>query len=350
MGFTVVRRLEDLKKYESKWAGLQKNESFTPFLSYEWIVEWLKFFKKGRKPFILLDEENDELVSLMPLIGSMLRYRFIGYNNSDYIDIIDQKWRFEQIMSLARGAIPGDAIIDLEHIPEDSYFLKYIKENFKDDTAVIPQESCPYMELAPDWEQCKSGLNKRFRKNLEYSIRRLERDFRFDVMKPRSEVDVEVFMKHLIKFHQERWHKKMMPGAFYSERIRQFHVSVAKKLFKKGFLILNAININEKIAAVIYGFKTDRCYYYYLSGFDQNYAKFSLGNVLVGLTVKEAIENGAKIFDFLRGNESYKYLWTDKEKRVYRVIISRGTIVSKALKGGVMAENSIVTYIKEKFS
>lgn len=350
MDFEIINDLKDLKKYENNWAAFQDSPSFTPFLSYEWIEEWLKFFGKGRKVLILLNKKDDEMVSLMPLVGSAFRYRFVGYNNSDYLDIIEKNGQFDRIIEAVMGIISVNGVIDMEHIPENSCFLRYIKNDFKGDAVVIPQEVCPYMELAPDWEQCKSSLNKRFRKNLEYSIRRLERDFGFEFVKPSSENDVKIFMEHLIGFHQARWHSKMMPGAFYSERIRQFHISVAKKLFRRDFLILNAIKINGEIAAVIYGFKTNRCYYYYLSGFDQNYSKFSLGNVLVGLTVKQAIENGAEIFDFLRGGESYKYLWTDKQKRVYRVIISGGTIVSRAIKRGVIMEDKIVRYVKEKFS
>lgn len=350
MGFAIIDDVEKLKKYRDKWMGVHTQELFTPFLSYEWISEWLKYFGKGRKPLVLVEEKNDRIVSLMPVIASGLRYRFVGYNNSDYLDALNPSKRFDLMMDLMSGFVSHYGVFDLEHIPEDSDFLKYARENFKNNVVVVPQEVCPYMELANDWDQCKASLNKRFRKNLEYSTRRLQRDFEFEVQRPHSVEDVEVFMRYLIRYHQERWHRKGMPGAFYSERVRRFHISVAKRLFEVGFLLLNAISINGEIAAVIYGFKTDRCYYYYLSGFDRRYSKFSIGNVLIGLTVKEAVENGARVFDFLRGNESYKYLWTNKSKRIYRVVISCGTALSEFLKRGVLLEDRIVRYVKEKFS
>ena len=47
-------------------------------------------------------------------------------------------------------------------------------------------------------------------------------------------------------------------------------------------------------------------YNLYQLGFDPAYGKYSPGKGAVGLAVRDAIEHGYRVFDFLRGYEEYK--------------------------------------------
>jgi CelD/BcsL family acetyltransferase involved in cellulose biosynthesis len=49
----------------------------------------------------------------------------------------------------------------------------------------------------------------------------------------------------------------------------------------------------------------------------------SLGVVLTAKAIEHAIENGRSTFDFLRGNETYKYRFGAKDTEIYRLAISR---------------------------
>ena len=65
---------------------------------------------------------------------------------------------------------------------------------------------------------------------------------------------------------------------------------------------------------MFYGFAHHDTVYYYLSGYDPDLEKISIGNTLVAHAVDEAIRDGAKVFDFLRGAEEYKYAWGAKDR------------------------------------
>jgi CelD/BcsL family acetyltransferase involved in cellulose biosynthesis len=45
----------------------------------------------------------------------------------------------------------------------------------------------------------------------------------------------------------------------------------------------------------------------YNSGLRQKFMEYSPGIVLLAENIREAIEQGYELFDFLRGNEDYKY-------------------------------------------
>ncbi|WP_431677315.1 GNAT family N-acetyltransferase [Kitasatospora sp. KL5] len=57
----------------------------------------------------------------------------------------------------------------------------------------------------------------------------------------------------------------------------------------------------------VYGFLWQDTFAYYNGGWDPAYARLSLGTVLLDRTIAEATALGARTFDFLRGDESYKY-------------------------------------------
>jgi CelD/BcsL family acetyltransferase involved in cellulose biosynthesis len=74
---------------------------------------------------------------------------------------------------------------------------------------------------------------------------------------------------------------------------------------------------DERIVAVFYGFAHGGTVYYYLSGYDPELEKLSIGTLIVAHAMEEAVRDGATTFDFLRGAEEYKYAWgaTDRMNR-----------------------------------
>jgi CelD/BcsL family acetyltransferase involved in cellulose biosynthesis len=56
----------------------------------------------------------------------------------------------------------------------------------------------------------------------------------------------------------------------------------------------------------------------YNSGIDRRYMEYSPGWVLLGYLLKWANENGRETFDFMRGNEDYKYKFGALDRFVMR--------------------------------
>jgi CelD/BcsL family acetyltransferase involved in cellulose biosynthesis len=61
---------------------------------------------------------------------------------------------------------------------------------------------------------------------------------------------------------------------------------------------------------------------FYLSGFDPQWAAFSPGVLLIAHAIEEAIREGQQEFDFLRGNEPYKYLWGAQDSSTWQRTLS----------------------------
>ncbi|HBT49062.1 MAG TPA: cellulose biosynthesis protein, partial [Caldanaerobacter subterraneus] len=75
-----------------------------------------------------------------------------------------------------------------------------------------------------------------------------------------------------------------------------------------------------------------------------------VGNIAVGLAIKHSIEEGDRVFDFLRGDEEYKRNWTSLKKRNMRFVASKPTFLGKLLCKCVIVENGIIKKIKDRFN
>ncbi|RUX44983.1 GNAT family N-acetyltransferase, partial [Mesorhizobium sp. M7A.F.Ca.CA.002.09.1.1] len=63
--------------------------------------------------------------------------------------------------------------------------------------------------------------------------------------------------------------------------------------------------------------------YAYLGGFDPAYAEESPGAILIGHAIVESIREDAREFDFLRGQEAYKYGWGAADRWTMRRVWTR---------------------------
>jgi CelD/BcsL family acetyltransferase involved in cellulose biosynthesis len=61
----------------------------------------------------------------------------------------------------------------------------------------------------------------------------------------------------------------------------------------------------------------------YNSGMDTRYNEYSPGWVLLGELLKWANENGRQAFDFMRGDEDYKFRFGAQKRDVLRVTLTR---------------------------
>ncbi|MFQ5516514.1 MAG: GNAT family N-acetyltransferase [Acidimicrobiia bacterium] len=63
----------------------------------------------------------------------------------------------------------------------------------------------------------------------------------------------------------------------------------------------------DDVIGIVYGFWWQGTFSYYQLGWDEAWARFGLGTVLLAAAIRHTAERGGKVFDFLRGSEEFKY-------------------------------------------
>jgi hypothetical protein len=171
---------------------------------------------------------------------------------------------------------------------------------------------CPYILLPSSTDTFYKELDKKLRKNLRRCLRNLKRDYHKIELKSYNEFDsLKNAMNTFFELHQKRWQSKQMPGVFNTQTIRNFYIDVAKNFADNGWLALYFLSINDEPIAAQYGFEYKQVLYYALSGFNPDYSKYSIGNLLTLKIIEKCIHRKLKEFDFMKGGEPYKFGWTN---------------------------------------
>jgi CelD/BcsL family acetyltransferase involved in cellulose biosynthesis len=178
------------------------------------------------------------------------------------------------------------------------------------------QEPCPVLSIEGAGEELEHLVSTHFRKKIRYYRRAMSRDATVTVDSA-TEENLDELLDALFVLHAARWKRRGLPGVLADETTQSFHRDVARRLLRAGALRMYATRRDERIVAIFYGFAHGGTVYYYLSGYDPELEKLSIGTLIVAHAMEQAVRDGAKTFDFLRGAEEYKYAWgaTDRMNR-----------------------------------
>jgi CelD/BcsL family acetyltransferase involved in cellulose biosynthesis len=314
MTVAIIDTAEGLEALAAQWDALwRRSAAATPFQSPHWLLPWWKRFGSDAPHVIISSPAAGELDALAPLYilrdddsGESLGM-FIGTGVTDYLDILGTA---DDILPAMTSA--DCQMWDLQQLRPSSRLLAApLPEGWSDN--VEDQDPCPVLSIREAGAELERLLSTHARKKLRYCRRSLERLGRvsYETATPES---LDTLLTALFELHAARWQARNLPGVLADDIIQEFHRDVARSMLAAGALRLYAMRIDDRIAAVFYGFAHAGTVYYYLSGYDPSLEKWSIGNVIVAHAIEEAVRDAATTFDFLRGAEEYKYSWGAKDR------------------------------------
>ena len=113
-------------------------------------------------------------------------------------------------------------------------------------------------------------------------------------------------------------------SGFWADELTRFFHAIARELLSRGWLRLSFLEINGERSASAFAFDYANQILVYNSGYDPHrFAEYSPGVILFGSSIRAAILAGRDKFDFLRGNESYKYHFGAHEQQLYKIVVTR---------------------------
>jgi CelD/BcsL family acetyltransferase involved in cellulose biosynthesis len=310
----VITETDALTALEAEWLDLcHRTPDATPFQTPMWLLPWWRAFGSDDLTVIAARDETG-LRSLAPLY--VIRDEdeslglFIGTGISDYLDVLGDA---ALIMPVLAGI--DCQLWDLQQLRPSSTMLQTTlpdgwSENVED------QEPCPTLSINGAGAELENLISTHFRKKIRYYRRALERLGDVIVETPAPDT-LDDLLTAFFDLHTARWKRRNLPGVLADETAQRFHREVAPRMLAQGMLRMYATRVAGRIVAVFYGFALHGTVYYYLSGYDPDLEKLSIGTLIVAHAIEEAVRDGAATFDFLRGAEEYKYAWgaTDRMNR-----------------------------------
>lgn len=182
------------------------------------------------------------------------------------------------------------------------------------------QEVCPVIQLPDTFDEYLESLDSKQRRELTRKLRRADGSEVQNTIVGIDDdlaIEVENFLELLQKSTYEKrdW---LNPG-----RRALFH-DVARAAQQSKSLQLIFTTIEENRAAALFNFDYDGRIWVYNSGLDPTaFAALSPGVVVTAKAIELAIQLGRHEFDFLRGNEDYKYRFGATDTFIYRLRMDR---------------------------
>jgi len=327
----VVSSLDGLVGLKSAWGNLLKGRDYTIFSTWEWLSTWWKHCGNDKKLLLLLAEDNGVVAGIAPLMYSVHRslglssgkIEFVGAPDSDYSDFIVPEKR-EECLSLFfeyLNLLPEKwNSVDLADIPQNAKCLPFLTRISKNLRLI---NDCPYLPLPGSYDAFLKMLSLKKRKYVKNGMKRLEQNFDVEIVDCSQPQHFSEGMEILFELHQKKWASAGCSGAFSDPKIRNFHLDIAESFSKEKWLSLLVLRLSGKPVAAEYGFKYNSRYYAYLAGYDPDYSKFSVGNMLFIYIINSLIQQRIVQYDFLRGSEQYKSYWNAISRWNYQALLSR---------------------------
>ncbi|CAN5793321.1 hypothetical protein BH24CHL8_BH24CHL8_01170 [soil metagenome] len=232
----------------------------------------------------------------------------------------------------SHGRQPWD-VVDLRRLRGDDPFLPALEGAFRDAHAadewqVLCEEEdvCPVATLPADgdWEAYLAGLDKKSRHEIRRKMRRAESaaPLEFRLVEP-TPAAVDAF----IDLHQSRWGQEgLFPDTPGGDRSRRFLHRLAELEAAEGDtrqLQLGRVEVGGRLIFATVGFDDGTTCYFYNAGMDPDARELSPGVTGTAAYVRDRLAAGRRRFDFLRGNEPYKYEWGAVDEPIHRLLVSR---------------------------
>jgi CelD/BcsL family acetyltransferase involved in cellulose biosynthesis/Flp pilus assembly protein TadD len=180
---------------------------------------------------------------------------------------------------------------------------------------------CPFASLPGDWDAYLEGLSA----NTRQKIRRLLRQFDGSGELRITHADRESFARDLeilMRFWTDQWGQRK--GKNLSAIQRQTRVML-RHSFDDGMLLLPILWQGERPvgALAILVDIVKRTYSFYIGGRDAAFEGPPPGLILHAHSIRHAVNAGICTYDFLRGNEPYKYSFAGQERRLLSLLLTR---------------------------
>jgi CelD/BcsL family acetyltransferase involved in cellulose biosynthesis len=281
--------------------------------------------------WVLEARRGSSLAGLAPLFiygtGANRIVAPLGAGVSDYLDILidpDEPGALEAFIAFLHQHASEWTELDFPDLRESSpllchQFLRAFRLEQFESSEPQMYELCPQLILPVTIDELRTVVPAKQLRNLRVARRQL----------PEAQVELATegtlndFLGALFRLHQKRWQSSREPGVLVDPQVRGLHARAGWRLLHQGNLRLFGLRLCGQLLACLMAFADRDTLRLYLQGYDPEWARFSPGAQLVGAALEQAIREGKRTVDFMRGKETYKHYWGARDVPTFRLHISK---------------------------
>lgn len=321
---TLCQSLEQLQALEGEWRQLHSlSSSDSIFLSWEWSYTWCKYYLgDSRSLFIVLIYRNSELIGIAPWYLSreklgpfkINQLTFVGSpeTGSDYLDVISKKREEEKVASTIYSYLFNDARKSWDtwffrDIPSTSLyfnrFLGLLEESGKF-YEITRGSYCPQVNLPSNTESLCDSLSSNRRQQFNRHLRILKETGDLAHITGEGSTS-KILLNELHRLYKKRW-------ANAHDLFFRFIEELTDRTHSTNTVQIDLLRKDDDYIAGILHLNHKDVQHMYLIAVDLLHNKrISIGNIFIEMCIHNAIEKKFSKYDFLKGEEDFKFHWAN---------------------------------------
>ena len=354
----VVESADELSSLKYQWNELLEQSHFNNiFQRHEFISAWWKHLGCSKKLFVLVAKQNEIIIGIAPLLIEKTKIhsfpvsvvKFIGGIEFGKLDFIYRKGQEQVVGTFMRYLYSRKHQWDVllfEPILQESPTIKQLASLDVQDSLNLTSSIhsiCPYLPLKDNWDDFMLGLKKSTKKNIRRRLKGLEKMGEVQFESFGSKEELNDHLNDILFVEKQSWKGQERVGVFSSELQLDFHKELAECAASNGWLYFSMLKLNDKFIAYQHGFIYENVFYAYNSAFDPAFYTHSPGSLTINYLCQELVNGNISEFDFLNGDQAYKFDWTHLVRRYDRILLFKKDNYGQFL---YLLENSIKPFVK----
>lgn len=362
MQVEIIDSFEQLQNIRDRWNLVYQADSQAQFFaSWSWISGYVKCQNTSGVAWFILaartDSDGSDYVAFLPLSISVENDNELGlYSQLAMLGVTDSHHPgFICIPEYENDAVAAFvaylqhqeiwSVFELRNIQRESLrlnrFLSSFSENqvkiveacdrfYKDELDDINNRICPYASLPNDWDQYLQTLSSNTRQKIKRFLRELENSDELHISYVTS-ANVDNQIEILLRLWQSNWESRK--GVERCSLIVEHWKIVLHNCFEHNCLYLPILWKGDRpLGAMAHFIDTyQKAILFFVAARDETFTDLPPGLILHCKAIHYGIQNGFKVYDFLMGNEAYKYSFGVQERYITTVLIHRKDWVHEAI-------------------
>lgn len=302
----IIRNLEALKPFADRWNRLTEDApQRTPMLSHAWVSTYFEhFLEPGESWFCLMVLRGDELLGVLPVIQTpaklagfdrpLLRTPFNLHTASvDFILKKDVETEIVRLLLNNLDSISKNRIaLELLRIPAASPSVSLLDGRLPGFLVIREFNGRgSFLDTTGDFDEYRASLRHNFSRNLTKAHNKISK---LPDVKARFFSGVEALpemVDMLMKIEASGWKGEAGTAIVSSNTTRNFYRDLTRRLSNIGWLEWHFLYTEDRPIAVHFGIKLGRTLILNKIGFDEEFARYSPGNILFEEAVKRAFDS-----------------------------------------------------------
>ena len=356
----IIDKIQEIEEIKDSWDFIYNADPKGQFfLSWTWLHGKLKRYTEYQEPWFIIavkqDKSSNSYVAFLPVLISVkeafdnginfyCNLSIAGRGEADNIGFIClPEYAKEAIISFVEFFQRYDhwSAFEMENILKSDqrihlFLSSFSRDNFElhnhrfvNDLDNIDCSIIPYISLPKDWDEyLKTFVSSNTRQKIRRFLRKVEGSDEFRVTQV-DESNLDQHLDILLKYWYESW--KGRKGIDICKRVVDQTNFTLRHCFKNNSLYLPILWQGDKPLGAIANLidHQKKSIFFLMAGRDETAKKLPSGLILHAYGIQYAIQNKFKVYDFLMGNEAYKYSFGVQERHITQVVIHRKHLNNK---------------------